>query len=379
MENMIVNLQDIDITDTPLFEGYADFKSELNFENEHRPFIRTYLPPEVKSQNEALKSAFNNLSPAELKSKADALIKAQDLNRSQELIDHMASKQSGNYNQFSSMWSPVMWQARENRTSSKVKIGDKIVDTFDVDFLIAENLQQLYSQENPRAEYYDWVERQQQIEIAINTGGTTEEEIAERNTFISFLDDRETEIKRIITLYSGAALNPNCRQQTEAQEKLKFLTFKLSELRRLRERTQSTQSQADTHEYFAEKERRERQAAVTVTAGITSATIASEMMSLGEQRILKGCNASHLEHGIGESFIHLRPDTLTKEQALAKIDTAKLNHEQMMAMLTAMRNGMSKEEWLKTQQAQTTSSTAEKVRRLRGFSVNEFKHYSNSL
>lgn len=382
MENMIINLQDVDITQTTGFDEYNDYKEQLNFELENRPLPRTYLPAETKARNEALSKALANMQATSLKNKADDLIKLQNLSHHDDLINLISDKKVADYNQFNNFWSPMLWQSRSNPSTAKVKIGEQTIDAFDLDFLIAESLQQLYSSEDPRAEYHDWIERQQQIEVAINTDGTTEDEIAQRNTFISFLDDRETEIKRIIFLYSGAAFNPNCRQQTEAQEKLKFLTFKLSELRRLRERTQATKSQADSKEYFDEQERRDRQAAINTTMAISGVALASEMLSIGEQRLLKERRSTNFEHGIGESFVTLRPETITREQALAKINTAELNRKQMVEMFTAMRNGISKEEWLRQQAAKSSptqsSSIRSQVRQLRGFNVRDFMEYSNS-
>lgn len=380
MENMIINLQDVDISTTPGFKEYSDQKEYFKFELENRPFPHTYIPSEIKARNDAISNGLSKMHPSSLKNKADELIKLQELSKHNEIIDLIASKRVGNYNQFNNLWSPMLWQSRSDSSTAKVKIGEQTVEVFDLDFLIAESLQHLYSSEDPKAEYYDWIERQRQIEVAINTGGTTEDEIAQRNTFISFLDDRETEIKRIILLYSGAAFNPNCRQQTEAQEKLKFLTFKLSELRRLRERTQATKSQADDKEYFAQKEKQERQAAINATMAISGVALASEMMSLGERRLLKENGTLNFEHGIGESFVNFRPETTNKEQALSKINTAELNRKQMADMFMAMRNGLSKDEWLK-QKAQTSSNTSPintPKSRLRGFNVHDFMEYSNN-
>lgn len=385
MEKMIVNLQDVDVMQTREFEEYTDFKEQLDFEFENRAFVRTYLPQEVRARDDALGNSLAKMEPQILKQKADELIKAQQLDtRYGELIEHMAAKQTGNYSQFNSMWSPILWQSREDQSQAKVAVGDQTMDAFDLDYIIAESLQKLYSGEDPKAEYYDWIERQKQIEIDINTGGTTEEEIAQRNTFIAFLDDRETEIKRIISLYSGAAFNPLSRQQAEAQQKLKFLTFKLGELYRLREKTKATKDHADSREYFAEQERRERQAAVAATAGIAAMAITDGMMqSLGEQRLEreKELDTVSLEHGVGESFVQLRPETYNKDQAEDKISRAAHNREMMMSMFAAMRNGMSKEEWLKRQQntLRTAEDIGQKVQRLRGFRVNDFKAYFNEV
>ncbi len=384
MENMIVNLSDVDVTENSDFKSYEDFKEQLNFEQENRPFPHTYIPQEIRERNQAVSVHLATMDNANLKAKADALLKAQNIPaRYDDLIDHMASKSNGNYAHFSSQWSPLLWQSRETTETTKVNVGNQVMESFDLDFMIAESLQKLYSGEDPKAEYYDWIERQQQIEIDIRTDGTTEDEIVARNTFITFLDDRETDIKRIIQLYSGAAFNSNSKLQTEAKEKLKFLTFKLSELRRLRERTQNTKDHADSKEYFEAKERAERREAIAATAAISAIALTPETMSLGERRLQEAQDTDSLEHGIGESFVRLRPETHTPEQAREKIAAAKLHREEMIAMFTAMRNGISKEEWLKMRQEgkapQVPMSTREKIRRLQGFRAAMFKQYSNQM
>ncbi len=384
MENMIVNLSDVDITDSGEFAGYEDFKEQLNFEQENRPFPHTYIPQEIRERNQAVAAHLSAMDKENLKAKADALLKAQNIpSRYDDLIDHMATKSNGNYANFSSQWSPLLWQSRETAEVTKVNVGNQVMESFDLDFMIAESLQKLYSGEDPKAEYYDWIERQQQIEIAIRTDGTTEDEIVARNTFISFLDDRETDIKRVIQLYSGAAFNSNSRLQAEAKEKLKFLTFKLSELRRLREKTQNTKSHADSKEYFEAKERAERREAIAATAAISTLALTPEIISLGERKLKAEINTDSLEHGIGESFVRLRPETHTPDQAYEKIAAAKQHREEMIAMFTAMRNGISKEEWLKMRQEgktpQVAASTREKIRKLQGFRAAMFKQHSNEM
>lgn len=373
-ETMIVNLQDIDITGSEAFDEYAAFKSNLGAEMEEYPFPRTYLPAEIKERNEALSRSLNNLSPAARKEKADALINAQKLNSHSDFLDHMAAKANNGYGQFSSKWSPILWQAGENASNAKVSVNGNLIEAVDLDYLIAEGLQQLYASEDPRAEYHDWVEQQHKIEVDLNTNGATEEEIATRNAFISFLDDRETEMKRVMFLYAGAAFNFNSRQQKAAQEKLKFLTFKLSELRRLREKTHSTKSRADSREYFEKLEHRKQHEALAATAGL--AAIAA--LSLGEERIRQKNNVQALEQGIGETFINLHPDTQTRQEAEQKIEDSKQNALYIKAMFEAMRNGMSKEEWLQKHASQHSSSVRSKVRNLRGFNVKDYNDYANS-
>lgn len=122
------------------------------------------------------------------------------------------------------------------------------VSVSNISFALAETLQYLYSGESPLSEYYDWVQDQRKIEVDINTNGTTEEEILNRNNFIDFLDDRETELKLIISLYNSAERNGTGPYKELAQQRLTFLNFKLNELRRLRERTAQTKSISDEKE-----------------------------------------------------------------------------------------------------------------------------------
>ena len=377
MENgtMIINLNDVDLTGMPEFEEYANFKDALNFELAHRPFAYTYLPPAVKMRDEALTQSMNLLPEDKLKEKADTLIKAQKLDsKHNDLFEHMASKRIGDYNRFSSLWSPILWQAREDSSKTQVSVNGRPVETFDLDYLIAESLQHLYSSEDPRAEYHDWIEHQKKIEVDLITDGATEDEVAARNAFIGFLDDREIELKRVMFLYAGAAFNSNSRQQAAAQEKLKFLVFKLSELRRLRERTQNTKSHADSKEYFEKQEHRRQQEAAAVTAGLVTA----EMVSLGNRRLQQKANIQALERGIGESFVRLKPETQTREEAEEKIDTTLQNARNTRAMSEAIRNGMSKEEWLKAQETKSAETVRNKIRSLRGFTVRDYQEYANS-
>ena len=380
MERMIVNLKDVDITQSYNFEQYLDYKEQFNFEADNRPFITTYMPQEAKNEYNGLANATSQIPPHQLREKADALLNAQKIqDKRGDLIDHLISKGNGNYTHFNSLWSPIIWQAHEDNNKQQVKIGDKIVDIFNLDYAIAESLQHLYSSEEPEAEYYDWIQRQQKIEIDINTNGTTEDEIVARNSFISFLDDRETEIKRIVYLYAGAAFNPNCRMQNSAQEKIKFLTFKLSELRRLREKTSNTKAYADEKEYFELEERRRQREAIAATAGITAVVMLNDQHLLGNKRLAAQNDINSLEHGIGANFVQLRPETRTIEQAQNKIQSALNHREQLQEMFAAMRNGMSKEEWMRTRHNTPFISTKinADVQNIRGWQMDRFREISN--
>ena len=156
MNKMIVNLRDIDITQRPEFEKYVAYKKELNFETQNRPFLQAYIPPEVKKQHQEIQSIINEFPTQALEKKAEKFIVAQNNQNSiNELVDHMATKNSGNFNHFSSMWTPIIWQARENNDTRKVKVGDKTISGADLGFIIASSLQQIDAAQDPLSEYYD--------------------------------------------------------------------------------------------------------------------------------------------------------------------------------------------------------------------------------
>jgi len=190
-------------------------------------------------ENEDVIKELNALPPSEVREVADRLLSQQNLEQYTPVIDHMSAKNNGNPLQFYGAWTPMLWQSNSSSSMQKVNINGKLVPAHDMDYYIAESLHSLQSGQDPEAEYNGWVEDAKKIFHDMKTDGTTLSELHARSDFVSFLDDRETDLKRVIALYSGAAFNNNCPQQAQAQEKLKFLTFKLSELRKLRERVKN--------------------------------------------------------------------------------------------------------------------------------------------
>ena len=152
MENMIVNLSDVDVTENSDFKSYEDFKEQLNFEQENRPFPHTYIPQEIRERNQAVSVHLATMDNANLKAKADALLKAQNIPaRYDDLIDHMASKSNGNYAHFSSQWSPLLWQSRETTETTKVNVGNQVMESFDLDFMIAESYTKVILRRRPQS------------------------------------------------------------------------------------------------------------------------------------------------------------------------------------------------------------------------------------
>ena len=371
MGKILVKLKDIDLTETSRFDKYTDFKEQFNFEANHRPFLQTYLPPEEKQHQQELKESINNIPHQKLKAKADELIKSQNIqDKHGELLEHMISKSKGDYNHHSSMWSPLLWQANENSDRTKVSIGDKIYEIYDLNYAVAETLQHLYSSEDPAAEYYDWIERQQKIEFEINTAGTTEEEIVARNTFIVFLNDRETDIKRIMSLYAGAAFNPNSRMQESAQEKLKFLTFKISELRRLRQKTEATKDHADTREQLAEEERQRQKEALAVVQGLTAAALAHNAFSL-TNKYLDNQNDICFEDRMSQCVLDIQEEASAQNEIQQKIALTREKHKRICQIIHDLRHSLPQKEGYSTEQ-KSNNITTPQTRMLQGFRCEHF-------
>ncbi len=246
------------------------------------------------------------------------------------------------------------------------------VPVSDISYVLAESLQHLYSSEDPRAEYYDWVQTQRKIEVDIYSNGTTDDEIQARNDFIGFMDDRETELKLIIMLYQSAERNGTGYYKELAQNKLSFLNFKLSELRRLRDRTQATKSKSDEQEKREQELTKEAQR----MAGNLAMAAAAEELEQTRQSYLQnqkdGEEFDMVTGGVLTKYSPVyRPEALSVNEVLRKKEQLENNRRKMVDQITAMRMGLSKEE----QERQAVRQPL--VRRFSGFNRREYELLEN--
>lgn len=377
---------------------YNQLNNRLNKDGENFNYVIDHMPPAYANTDAYIKNYVKDLTPDELKARADGLIKAQNLDQNHELIDYMSSKNRGNFSHFRSQWSPIMWQAHEKENAPKIKIGEKVVNAHDLDYSIAESLEVQDASRDPVTEYHDWIQIQAAIENNINSSGTTLTEIQQRDFFIGFMDMRETEIKRIATLYSAAALNPNSPMQAIAQEKLKFTLFKLSELRRLRDRMKSTKSRPDNfnslpaHVQAAERVRHkmanrptpeERKDMFDMAAQLDDEEKSlddSFIDSLGEQRLNNLFMAHAITHGVSDAIIQSRPVTNTVEEATNKINVlSDPERPSISEIIYAYRNGRSKEDIMADEQLRTNIAQHIKRHMVRGHRGFDIKAYHDAL
>lgn len=209
----------------------------------------------------------------------------------------------------------------ENQHRPISKLTDEIsISTYDLDYIVADSLRLLDAQESPEAEYRDWVVAQEKIESAINTDGTTQQEVDARNGFISFLDTRETEMKRVMELFSAAALHAQGFYKEDAKAKLNYMIFKLSELRRLRTKMQQTKDRSD------EQERAEREA-----------------INRGMAYVVNKAGHEFEENAVKMEVF--KPVSRNQEEAKDKINRLRTNvRTNMRLIMTAYRMGKTKEE-----------------------------------
>ena len=336
MENY--NIEPSKNNEEPSLDYYIKMRNKLNTESENIDFIMHNMPPTHSGIDTYIKEYTKNLSTEELHTRAKGLIKAQNLTQNDHMLEHMSQKNIGNFNHFRAQWSPIIWQSHERNDTQKIKIGDKVVNVCDLNYSIANSLEIRDAHRDPLTEYYDWVKIQAQFENDINSDGTTLQEIENRNNFISFMDMRETEIKHIALLYSGTALNANSPLQALAQEKLKFTLFKLSELRRLRDKMKATKSSPDKPKPRIEEDTHSPQKDSNPFGLGLLLSIAGERLN----NMLKNLS---LDNNIVDNYTKDEQEN-SFDETTQKIMTLMNNSENMHAILVAMRNGMSKEEWL---------------------------------
>ena len=356
---------------------YVEMKKRLDVENDNFNYVMDHMPPVYSHTDAYIKDYIKDLTKEDLHSRAIALIKTQNLDKHNELIDHMGGKSYGNFSHFRNQWSPLIWQTHEDQSNQKIKIGDKIVNSSDLDFSIAQSLEVIDAGENPTTEYFKWVTAQEKIESDINTDGTTPSEIDLRKMFIGLMDKRETEIKRVAALYSAAAFNPNSPYQKIAQERLQFTLFKLSELRRLRDRMNATKSHPDNFKDLPAHVQSEERIRQNITKYKTNENLTelenqTPTETLFDNMFMPNSLNDHLVDG----FTRTRQNTSAQYEPQEIIARYKTNQETMLDMLKAMRNGSSKEEWKKTQ---SSPQQTIQPRTIRGFDLAAYKQALRDL
>ena len=261
----------------------------------------------------------------------------EEKSRMENMVDKMRRKDPEEVRDYSKA---LVEKIKKGEPVKLPTYGNSEVPVYDLSYVLAETLQHLYSGEDPKAEYYDWVQIQRKIEVDINTNGTTDGEIAARNLFIGYLGDRETELKLVIDLYAAAERGGSGYYKEMAQNKLSFLQFKLSELRRLRDRTEQTKNKSD------EQERREKaMEEAAQKAAMEAARMAAIEQSPTTNNYLQNL---YYEEEFGTAvegvMATYRPVTRSIHAVMAKKEKQVTNLLTMREVINGLRQGKSKEE-----------------------------------
>lgn len=95
------------------------------------------------------------------------------------------------------------------------------------DAMFAQSIENLNCETSSDQEYFRWLNDTTKILKNMNDGYVTTEDLAERNEFLKFTYQRESELMLCLGLYQG------CRSK-QAQERAKFIRYKLQKLREMR-------------------------------------------------------------------------------------------------------------------------------------------------
>ena len=144
-----------------------------------------------------------------------------------------------------------------------------------------------------------------------------------------------------------------------AQNKLSFMYFKLSELRRLRDRTQATKNKSD------EQERQEKEMAKTAAqtiGGIAVASLAMQELQQNEQYLANKYLNNEFENDIDGIITHYRPVTLSRDDIMEKKERTVRNMMRMTKIIEGLRNGQSIDEQKQMEQRQFIRQGIMKIR-----------------
>lgn len=102
-----------------------------------------------------------------------------------------------------------------------------LAQTLEFDAMFAKSIETLNSETSSSQEYFRWLGDTTTILKHMNDGYVTTEDLKERNNFLDFTYQRETELMVCLGLYQG------CKSK-EAEERAKFIRYKLQKLREMR-------------------------------------------------------------------------------------------------------------------------------------------------
>lgn len=136
--------------------------------------------------------------------------------------------------------------------SSSIKIGHETVKVSDLSFQIAESLEAINSETSSSQEYFNWFTESSDILKHMNDGYVSEEDLKERNDWITDSYTREAEMMTCLGLYQNSSF-------PEAKKRYAEIYNKLVKLRQLRNTIKdNTANKADAEQNKVNMEEKEK-------------------------------------------------------------------------------------------------------------------------
>lgn len=223
----------------------------------------------------------------------------------------------------------------EEQMNPMTKVTKDIeISTYDLDYIVASSIQSLESSIDPVTEYHDWVQNEAAVVSDINTNGVEESELHRKDDMLENFDQREMDMRVCIQLYTASAIYGSGPIKERATEKLTFLKWKMSELRRLRAHLYSeTAGKTKTNEEI----RREEERAVQLDAYRNNMAKAVVATGLGYVATKAAFETNAFEDGIADHVIETRPTSTNIQEAKERIESYHNQKKQQYLLIMKQR------------------------------------------
>ena len=154
----------------------------------------------------------------------------------------------------------------------KVQVNGKEVSVEDISFIIAQSLQLLYSETDPMQEYHEWITDCGVVMQHLTDGEVTEQDLDEKFGFLNFLEQREAELKAVMSIYRSSTFEG-------AKKQLAFLEYKWQRLMELKEvlKNNTANDVTKAAERTPEKKAEDRQRGIEIYVALKSLELQERM------------------------------------------------------------------------------------------------------
>ncbi len=176
----------------------------------------------------------------------------QDRQKEQETLAKLL-RENGGFSSREAMLAAKALTDEKHKNDEKLKDGDQVID---LSFILAHSLQMLYSETDPVQEYHAWIDDAHKVIANMNDGTITQGDLDAKIEFLDNLDQRENEIKAVMSIYRGSSFEG-------AKKQLEFLQYKWQRLMELRSLVKSS-TKNHVEDKNAENEKKRAEAALAM-------------------------------------------------------------------------------------------------------------------